>query len=86
MAKPIICIVGTGGTIASKYDATIGGHTSAATAHDLVAGVQGLADSAEIRVAEHSNINSALMDTATAFGLRNTLRDVLREKRLPESS
>jgi len=80
MAKPIVCIVGTGGTIASKYDAALGGHTSAATAHDLVAGVQGLADNAEIRVAEHSNINSALMDTATAFSLRNTLRDVLRDE------
>lgn len=80
MAKPIVCVVGTGGTIASRYDAAIGGHTSAATARDLVAGVQGLADSAEIRVVEHSNINSALMDTATAFGLRNTLRDVLLDE------
>ena len=78
MSKPVVCIVGTGGTIASKYDAALGGHTSAASAQDLVRAVPGLADMAELRVTEHSNINSALMDTATAFGLRDTLRRALR--------
>lgn len=77
MSKPLVCIVGTGGTIASKYDAALGGHTSAATAHDLASGIPGLADLAQIRTVEHSNMNSALMDTATAFGLRETLRKVL---------
>lgn len=77
MSRPLVCIVGTGGTIASKYDAALGGHTSAATAHDLAAGIPGLADLAQIHTVEHSNINSALMDTATAFGLRETLRKVL---------
>jgi L-asparaginase len=77
--KPVVCIVGTGGTIASKYDKALGGHTSAATAHDLVAAVPQLRDIAEIRVVEHSNINSALMDSATAFGLRDTLREVLSD-------
>lgn len=77
--KPVICIVGTGGTIASRYDAAIGGHVSAATAADLVAAVPELHDVAEIRVVEHSNINSALMDTATAFALRDTLQRVLSD-------
>jgi glutamyl-tRNA(Gln) amidotransferase subunit D len=72
--KPVVCIVGTGGTIASKYDEALGGHTSAATAQDLVAALPELRDTAEIRVVEHSNINSALMDSATAFALRDTLR------------
>ncbi|MBI3069090.1 MAG: asparaginase [Betaproteobacteria bacterium] len=79
MPKPIVSVVGTGGTIASKYDASIGGHVSAATARDLVAAVPELADLAEVRVIEHSNVNSALMDTATAFALRNTLRKVLAD-------
>lgn len=70
MNKPVVCVVGTGGTIASKFDLAIGGHVSAATAQDLVGAVPKLADVAEIRVIEHSNINSALMDTATAFALR----------------
>lgn len=79
MKKPVICVIGTGGTIASRYDASLGGHVSAATARDLVTAVPELADVADIRVVEHSNINSALMDTGTAFGLRDTLRRVLED-------
>jgi len=79
MSKPVICIVGTGGTIASRFDAAIGGHVSAASARDLVEAVPELSDIAEIRVIEHSNINSALMDTPTAFGLRDTLRKALAD-------
>ncbi len=79
MGKPVVCVVGTGGTIASRYDASLGGHVSAATAQDLVQAVPELADIADIRVVEHSNINSALMDTATAFSLRDTLRKVLQD-------
>lgn len=79
MNKPVICIVGTGGTIASRFDPAIGGHVSAASASDLVEAVPELSDIAEIRVVEHSNINSALMDTSTAFGLRDTLRKALAD-------
>ncbi|MDH5343953.1 MAG: asparaginase domain-containing protein, partial [Betaproteobacteria bacterium] len=77
--KPVVCIVGTGGTIASRYDAALGGHVSAATAQDLVGTIPEIRDVADIRVVEHSNINSALMDTETAFALRDTLRAVLRD-------
>ena len=80
MAKPKICIVGTGGTIASRYDKKLGGHVSAATAQDLVSVVPELQDVADIEVVEHSNINSALMDTPTAFALRDTLRRVLADE------
>lgn len=79
MKKPVVCIVGTGGTIASRYDAKLGGHVSAVTAADLAAAVPELEKIAGIRVVEHSNINSALMDTATAFALRDTLRRVLAD-------
>jgi L-asparaginase len=79
MSKPVVCVVGTGGTIASKYDAALGGHVSAASAQDLAAAIPELAEVAQIRSVEHSNINSALMDTATAFGLRDTLRRVLAD-------
>ena len=79
MTKPRICIVGTGGTIASRYDARLGGHVSVASAQDLVTAQPELVDIADIRVIEHSNINSALMDTGTAFGLRDTLRKVLQD-------
>ena len=80
MSKPLVYVVGTGGTIASKFDRALGGHVSAASAQDLVTAIPQLADVAQIRVVEHSNINSALMDTPTAFGLRDTLRKVLEDK------
>lgn len=79
MPKPLICVVGTGGTIASRYDATLGGHVSAASAQDLVSAVPELSRIADIRVVEHSNVNSALMDVKTAFGLRDTLRRALSD-------
>ena len=79
MTKPLIYVVGTGGTIASRYDAKLGGHVSAASAQELVSAVPELGDIADVRVVEHSNINSALMDTKTAFGLRDTLRRVLKD-------
>ncbi|MFN7752612.1 MAG: asparaginase [Pseudomonadota bacterium] len=72
--RPRVCVIGTGGTIASRFDARLGGHVSAASAADLVSAVPGLEQAARIEVVEHSNINSALMDTATAFGLRDTIR------------
>ncbi len=82
MTKPVVCVVGTGGTIASRYDPSVGGHVSAATAEDLVNAVPDIKALAEVQVVEHSNINSALMDTATAFGLRDTLRRVLSDDRV----
>ena len=70
MSKPVVWVVGTGGTIASKYDAKLGGYVAAASAEELVAAVPSLNEHAEIRAVEHSRINSAGIDTATVFGLR----------------
>ncbi|MFQ5895340.1 MAG: asparaginase [Nitrospinota bacterium] len=80
MAKPRVCIVATGGTIASKYDAELGGWVAAASAEDLVAAAPGLAEVAELRLVEHSRVNSSRMDTATAFGLRDRLREALADE------
>jgi L-asparaginase len=79
MAQPVVCIVATGGTIASKYDAKLGGHTAAATAEELVATVPGLNGIAAIRAVEHSRVNSAVIDTPTVFGLRDRLRAILAD-------
>ena len=80
MTKPLVYIVGTGGTIASTYDPALGGHVSSVSVRDLTAAVPELADIARIRMVEHSNINSALMDTRTAFALRDTLRRILQDE------
>jgi len=82
MNKPLVYIVGTGGTIASRYDPELRGHVSAVSAADLTAAIPELPALAEVRVIEHSNINSALMDAQTAFALRDTLRDVLKDERV----
>jgi L-asparaginase len=81
MPQPIVWIIATGGTIASKYDAKLGGHVAAASAEDLIAGVPKLREIAEIRSIEHSKINSPGIDTPTVFGLRDVLRRVLAESR-----
>ena len=79
MPQPVVWIVGTGGTIASKYDEKLGGHTAAANAEELAAMVPGLHDIAAIRAVEHSRVNSAVIDTPTVFGLRDRLRSVLAD-------
>ena len=79
MIKSIVWIVGTGGTIASKYDAALGGHVAAASAEELVANVPGLSAIADIRAREYSRVNSAVIDTPTVFGLRDTLRALLAD-------
>ena len=80
MSKPVVCVVGPAERSHPRYDAALGGHTSAATAQDLTAAVPEVLDLADIRTVEHSNMNSALMDTATAFGLGATLRKVLSDE------
>jgi L-asparaginase len=52
---------------------------SAASVSDLVATLPEIADVGEIRSVDYSNINAALMDTQTAFGLRDKLREVLKD-------
>lgn len=80
MAKPIVGIIGTGGTIASKYDPEIGGHVPAASAEELVAVVPELHDFAEIHAIEHSIVSSASIDTPTVFALRDSLRKLLADE------
>ena len=80
MNKPSIAIVTTGGTISSKYDVRGGENVPAASAEELIASVPELAGAADVRVVEHSNVTSDVMETATAFGLRDRLRAVLADE------
>ena len=54
-----------------------GENVPAASAEELIASVPELAGAADVRVVEHSNVTSDLMETATAFGLRDRLRGIL---------
>ena len=80
MKKPSVAIVTTGGTISSKYDTRGGENVPAAGAEELVASVPELGGAAEVRVVEHSNVTSDVMETATAFGLRDRLRGILADE------
>ena len=80
MKKPSVAIVTTGGTISSKYDTRGGENAPAAGAEELVASVPELGCAAEVRVVEHSNVTSDVMETATAFGLRDRLRGILADE------
>jgi L-asparaginase/Glu-tRNA(Gln) amidotransferase subunit D len=57
MSKPIVCIVGTGGTIASKYDAALGGHVAAAGIGELAATVPEIAEFAQVYSREHGYLS-----------------------------
>jgi L-asparaginase len=80
MPKPIVWILGTGGTIASRYDPKLGGHVAAASTEDLINAVPELREVADIRALEHAKINSPSLDTATVFALRDRLRHVLADQ------
>lgn len=79
MKKPLARSVGTDDTLASKFGPEPGGHASAASAQVLVAAVPEPSGVADSRVIEHANIDSALMDTPTASGVRAALRKVRKD-------
>ena len=80
MSKPSVTIVTTGGTISSKYDTRGGENVPAASAEELVASVPELSSAAQVRVVEHSNVTSDVLETSTAFGLRDRLRGILADE------
>lgn len=79
MARPIVYIVGTGGTIASKYVAREGTVVAGASVEELAAAAPELAQIAEIRAVEHSNVTSDLIDTPTIVALGRLLRRLVAE-------
>ncbi|MDA0655961.1 MAG: asparaginase, partial [Proteobacteria bacterium] len=79
MAKPIVYVIATGGTIASNYVPSNGKLVPPASADDLVATVPEITKFAEIRSVQHSNITSDLMDTPTVVELGKLVRKCLAE-------
>jgi len=79
MSKPVICIVGTGGTIASRYVAKEGKVVSGATAAELTATVPEIADFAQVRAVEHSNVTSDVIDTPTIVELGRLVRRLVAD-------
>jgi L-asparaginase len=80
MAKPVVYVVATGGTIASKYVPKDGKVVDGASVEELAASAPELADIAEIRGVQHSNVTSDVIDTPTIVGLGRLLRKLLAEE------
>jgi L-asparaginase len=79
MAKPVVYVIATGGTIASNYVPSNGELVAPASADDLVASIPEITEFAEIRSVQHSNITSDLMDIPTVVGLGKLVRKLLSE-------
>ena len=56
---PVVAVLSTGGTIASKQNPSKGGYEAALTGEDLVAAVPAIRKVAQIRVEQISNISSS---------------------------
>lgn len=80
MGRPIIYIVATGGTIASKYLANAGEVVAGASVEELALTVPELQEVAEVRTIQHSNVTSDVIDTPTIVELGRLLRKLLTER------
>ncbi|MDI3340641.1 MAG: asparaginase [Sphaerobacter sp.] len=76
---PVVHIVTTGGTIASRIDPVTGAAVPVVAADELVAQVPALATLAEIRVTEFGLLGSWNMTPALMAGLARTVRALLAE-------
>jgi len=79
MTKSIVYIIGTGGTIASRYVPADGTLVAAASVGELVAAIPDIEDIAGIRSIEHSNVTSDIIDIPTIVALGKVVRKVLAE-------
>lgn len=75
--KPIVHVVNTGGTIASRYRENAGGWVSDASADDLVAAMPEVTEHADLRLVEHSQINGYRIDTPTVVALALRVRELV---------
>ena len=74
---PTVVILSTGGTIASRYDPDKGGLVPALSGSELVEAVPELADVAQVRVEQISNIGSADMTPEIWLKLARRANEVL---------
>lgn len=79
MTRPVVCIVATGGTIASKYVAREGSVVDGASVEELTATAPEIADFAEVRGYQHSNVTSDVIETGTIVDLGRLLRKLVAD-------
>jgi L-asparaginase len=75
--KPKVVLIGTGGTIASRYDAAQGRVVASASADDLVAMLPGAASVAELEVDDFATVHSFGMTLGFALDLTRRINATL---------
>lgn len=79
---PNVVVLSTGGTIASKHDATKGGYVPALTGEDLIEAVPTVRKFAQVRVEQLSNISSSDMTPDIWLQLARRANDLLRREEI----
>jgi L-asparaginase len=74
---PRICVVHTGGTIASKYNANEGAWQSVASAEEIAECVPGVGELAQLSFVEHSQYNGYRIPTGVVFDLCKRVRGLV---------
>ena len=74
---PVVAVLSTGGTIASKQNPSKGGYEAALTGEDLVAAVPAIRKVAQIRVEQISNISSSDITPEIWMRLARRVNDLL---------
>ena len=72
-----VVVIGTGGTIASRYDPVRGSKVAAATADDLLAMLPAVGDVAAIEVDNFATINSYHLTVDQAFAIARRVQETL---------
>jgi L-asparaginase len=75
---PIVAVLSTGGTIASKQNSSLGGYEAVLTGEDLVAAVPAIRTVAQIRVEQISNIPSSDMTPEIWMRLSGRVNELRR--------
>jgi L-asparaginase len=79
MASTVVVLT-TGGTIASRYDATLGSLVSSLGADEVTGQLRDLPEGVVLRAEAFCNIGSFRMDLPMAFALSRRIADVLAEE------
>jgi L-asparaginase len=76
--KPKVVVIGTGGTIASRYDAALGGKVAAMSGGELLALLPGAAAIADIEVDNFATVTSFHISAGFALSLARRIDATLR--------
>jgi L-asparaginase len=76
--KPKVVVIGTGGTIASRYDAVLNRKVAVASGEELTAMLPGADGVAELEVDDFTTAHSFQMDGGAALGLAQRIGETLR--------